>query len=85
MIACDAQQIGYLVKPVNLLELAANIDAIASRLTRTAADSSWIACCVVPYLPQTVACWCWFVKDWQLSSGNCLQLTTHEFMFLQQP
>lgn len=76
----------YLVKPVNLLELAANIDATASRLApRTAVDpaGSLIAATISV---AKAACWVLAMKDWVLSSpqGKCLQLTTHEFMFLQQ-
>ena len=76
----------YLVKPVNLLELAANIDATASRLApRTAVDPvGALAAVSVP--ASAAACWVLAMKDWVLSSpqGKCLQLTTHEFMFLQQ-
>lgn len=76
----------YLVKPVNLLELAANIDATASRLApRTAVDPvGSLAAVSVP--ASAAACWVLAMKDWVLSSpqGKCLQLTTHEFMFLQQ-
>lgn len=76
----------YLVKPVNLLELAANIDATASRLApRTAVDPvGSLAAVAVP--ASAAACWVLAMKDWVLSSpqGKCLQLTTHEFMFLQQ-
>ncbi len=76
----------YLVKPVNLLELAANIDATASRLApRTAADLAGShAAAVVP--AANAGCWVLDMKDWVLSSpeGKCLQLTTHEFLFLQQ-
>lgn len=74
----------YLVKPVNLLELAANIDATASRLApRAAAGPNASQGAVPSALP---VCWVLAIKDWVLSSpqGNCLQLTTHEFMFLQQ-
>ena len=76
----------YLVKPVNLLELAANIDATASRLaTRTAVDPAGsLVAATIPV--AKAACWVLAMKDWVLSSpqGKCLQLTTHEFMFLQQ-
>ncbi|WP_395452881.1 response regulator transcription factor [Acidovorax delafieldii] len=76
----------YLVKPVNLLELAANIDATASRLApRTAVDTA--GSLVAPTIPvPKAACWVLAMKDWVLSSpqGKCLPLTTHEFMFLQQ-
>jgi len=76
----------YLVKPVNLLELAANIDATASRLApRTAVDPAGsLVAAAIPV--AKAACWVLAMKDWVLSSpqGKCLQLTTHEFMFLQQ-
>lgn len=76
----------YLVKPVNLLELAANIDATASRLApRTAVDPAGsLIAATIPV--AKAACWVLAMKDWVLSSpqGKCLQLTTHEFMFLQQ-
>ena len=76
----------YLVKPVNLLELAANIDATASRLApRTAVDPAGsLVAATIPV--AKAACWVLAMKDWVLSSpqGKCLQLTTHEFMFLQQ-
>ena len=76
----------YLVKPVNLLELAANIDATASRLPpRAAADSAGSLGTVAVSAAQP-AYWVLAMKDWVLSSpqSKCLQLTTHEFMFLQQ-
>lgn len=66
----------YLVKPVNLLELAANIDATAHRLT--------------PRAQATVtvqrAAWALLLEDWVIASpqGQRLPLTTHEFIFLQQ-
>ncbi len=75
----------YLVKPVNLLELAANIDAVANRLAlstmpgtdgesqRQNRGDKW-------------ELWSLAVKDWVLTSpqGKALHLTTHEFMFLQR-
>ena len=76
----------YLVKPVNLLELAANIDATASRLAPRAAVDPVGSLAAVAVPASTAACWVLAMKDWVLSSprGKCLQLTTHEFMFLQQ-
>lgn len=76
----------YLVKPVNLLELAANIDATASRLVPRAAADSLGSLGTVAVSAAQPACWVLAMKDWVLSSpqGKCLQLTTHEFMFLQQ-
>lgn len=74
----------YLVKPVNLLELAANIDATASRLLpRSAAPDLAVASVQVT---EPAAAWVLAMKDWVLCSpqGSSLALTTHEFMFLQQ-
>lgn len=78
----------YLVKPVNLMELAANIDATANRLLPkglglAGGDMSGAAMVQQPSVQPT---WVLAVKDWVLSSpqGKCLQLTIHEFMFLQQ-
>lgn len=76
----------YLVKPVNLLELAANIDATASRLqprgSANAAAASSSAEAPVQAPPRT---WSLALKDWVLSSpeGRSLPLTTHEFLFVQ--
>jgi DNA-binding response OmpR family regulator len=74
----------YLVKPVNLLELAANIDATASRLTPRGPSADLPAASPVIAVPS--AAWVLALKDWVLSSpqGGSLSLTTHEFMFLQQ-
>lgn len=73
----------YLVKPVNLLELVANIDAAGHRLSlgRGAAAQAPAA---VPALPA--AAWTLSVTDWTLSSpqGEAMPLTTHEYLFLQQ-
>lgn len=72
----------YLVKPVNLLELAANIDATASRLHRpaVAAGGSLVGAATGAPRPWTLA-----LKDWALCSpaGRSLTLTTHEFLFVQ--
>lgn len=74
----------YLVKPVNLWELAANIDATASRLAPRAAASGQEVPTHVHSAPA--AAWVLAVKDWTLISpqGKQLKLTTHEFMFFQQ-
>lgn len=75
----------YFVKPVNLLELAANIDATASRLTPSAAATAGDQGTAV--VAATVApSWVLAAKDWVLTSpqGKGLQLTTHELMFVQQ-
>ena len=75
----------YFVKPVNLLELAANIEATASRLTPTAAVlGGGEASIVVNAVPA--AAWVLAAKDWVLTSpqGKSMPLTTHELIFLQQ-
>ncbi|PJI99003.1 DNA-binding response OmpR family regulator [Acidovorax sp. 69] len=76
----------YLVKPVNLLELAANIDATASRLLPRGSVGTDMPLPTIPLPAAQPACWVLAIKEWVLSSpqGRCLQLTTHEFMFLQQ-
>lgn len=75
----------YFVKPVNLLELAANIDATASRLLPTAAAMVGGQTAAVPSAAPA-ASWVLAAKDWALTSpqGKCLRLTTHELMFMQQ-
>lgn len=75
----------YFVKPVNLLELAANIDATASRLLPTAAAMVGGQTAAVPSA-MPAASWVLAAKDWALTSpqGKCLRLTTHELMFMQQ-
>ncbi len=75
----------YFVKPVNLLELAANIDATASRLLPTAAAMVGGQTAAVPSAVPA-ASWVLAAKDWALTSpqGKCLRLTTHELMFMQQ-
>lgn len=67
----------YLVKPVNLLELAANIDAIANRLALSA---------LTPAGGEAGRYWCLAMQDWVLTSpqGQALHLTTHEFALLHQ-
>lgn len=71
----------YLVKPVNLLELAANIEATAIRLEPKSEHRGSVPQPLFAELPWVLA-----VKDWVLASpkGQSLQLTTLEFMFLQQ-
>lgn len=74
----------YLVKPVNLLELAANIDAVANRLALKAAPApggdSPRSGANQPREPWRLA-----LQDWVLSSpqGKALHLTTHELVLLQ--
>lgn len=81
----------YLVKPVNLLELAANIDAVGKRLnltkarpqlelphqTRRTVDSKTDTGDVSAY-------WSLSVQDWYLKSpeGDMLKLTAREFAVL---
>ncbi|MGI9132847.1 MAG: response regulator transcription factor [Rhodoferax sp.] len=69
----------YLVKPVNLLELAANVDAVATRLAAASGAA------LRPAAADLAAPWQLAVKDWVLRSpqGQALTLTTHEFVFLQ--
>ena len=75
----------YFVKPVNLLELVANIDATASRLVPTAMATPGAPAAPVPHAGGA-ASWVLTAKDWVLTSpqGKSLQLTTHELMFVQQ-
>lgn len=70
----------YLVKPVNLLELVANIDAAGHRLALARGTAA------APAAPPPTAAWTLSVTDWTLTSpqGEALALTTHEFQFLQQ-
>lgn len=71
----------YLVKPVNLVELAANIDAAASRLVPESPATA-----APPAQPGVAAAWSLALRDWVLASpqGRALPLTTHEFLFLRQ-
>lgn len=70
----------YLTKPANLLELAANIDAIGNRLawTHTAAEHREAPA------PSHQGHWSLAIQDWEISSpnGKVLHLTTHEFALL---
>ena len=74
----------YLVKPVNLLELVANIDAAGHRLALARGSAAAPAPAPVPVPPA--AAWTLSVTDWTLTSpqGEAMPLTTHEFQFLQQ-
>ena len=73
----------YLVKPVSLLELAANIDAVGNRLALNATTTSGGE-------PNRRSMdlpgghWDLALQDWVLRSpqGKSLQLTTHEFALL---
>ncbi len=75
----------YLVKPVNLMELAANIDAVASRLALAHHQP-------VLELPRQATLtrretddhsdhWCLSIQDWVLCApgGKSMQLTAREF------
>lgn len=72
----------YLVKPVNLMELAANIDAVAKRLVLQATRP-------LLELPRQAAepaagHWRLTIQDWHLSApnGETLKLTSREFVLL---
>ena len=68
----------YLIKPVNLLELAANIDAVGKRLALHLDEA--------PLHPAETpqSQWVLAMQDWHLRSpqGMVLHLTTHEFALL---
>jgi DNA-binding response OmpR family regulator len=61
----------YLIKPVSLLELAANIDAVGKRLVQRPPEPA-------------PGHWDLATQDWKLRSpqGRVLHLTTHEFVLL---
>jgi DNA-binding response OmpR family regulator len=65
----------YLVKPVNLTELVANIDAVAHRQSLATMPSS----------PKPTSVWHLASKSWTLTSpgGAVLALTDREFRLLQ--
>lgn len=72
----------YLVKPVNLMELAANIDAVAKRLGLSAVKP-------LLELPRqasepTAGLWRLAIQDWLLTApnGETLKLTSREFVLL---
>lgn len=74
----------YLVKPINLMELAANIDAVAKRLGLLAPKPAF-------ELPrQTTAAssshWCLSIQDWLLTApqGDTLKLTSREFFLVHK-
>lgn len=74
----------YLVKPVNLMELAANVDAVAKRLPLQQAGPTRAAAGSPAAAPLPAAQWSLAVQDWELCSpsGALLHLTTHEFALL---
>ena len=72
----------YLIKPVSLLELAANIDAVAKRLAvHTTPVADHVARAPTDPTPGQ---WELATQDWHLRSpqGKVLHLTTHEFALL---
>lgn len=73
----------YLIKPVNLLELAANIDAVGNRLALNSASSS-NGEATRQSAESHRGHWSLAIQDWELSSprGKVLHLTTHEFALL---
>ena len=73
----------YLIKPVNLLELAANIDAVGKRLVLHTTASS-MAEPGTSVTEPTPGHWNLATKDWVLTApgGSTLHLTTHEFTLL---
>ena len=79
----------YLVKPVNLLELMANIDAAAHRLAlgrlQTADTPAPDAASVHTAAPDAPLQWRLSVTHWTLScpGQQSIALTTHEYLFLQ--
>ena len=77
----------YLVKPVNLLELVANIDAAAHRLAlaRTPAAEPPAADSASAVAETGQAPWRLSVTHWTLScpARQSIALTTHEYLFLQ--
>ena len=73
----------YLVKPVNLVELKANIDAVIGKLQLPLAPPA-------PELPQQTpepdaGAWRLDTHSWQLAApgGQQLKLTAHEFAFMR--
>jgi DNA-binding response OmpR family regulator len=71
----------YLIKPVNLLELAANIDAVGKRLVLHSEASAQP---ITTVKENSSAHWHLATKDWVLTApgGSLLHLTTHEFTLL---
>jgi DNA-binding response OmpR family regulator len=69
----------YLVKPVNLAELAANIDAVAKRLTLSSTRSTLEL--PRPVLDHSASQWSLNLQSWLLTApnGQSLQLTAREF------
>jgi DNA-binding response OmpR family regulator len=74
----------YLVKPVNLAELAANIDAVGKRLALPIARPTMEL--PRPVLDNTTSQWSVNLQSWLLTSpsGQTLQLTAREFALLHR-
>jgi DNA-binding response OmpR family regulator len=74
----------YLVKPVNLAELVANIDAVAKRLVLSAARP--ILELPRPVLDHNTSQWRLNLQSWLLASpsGQTMQLTAREFALLHR-
>ena len=74
----------YLVKPVNLAELAANIDAVVKRLTHPSARPTLEL--PRPVLDHSTNQWQLNLQSWLLTAptGQTLQLTAREFALLHR-
>ena len=74
----------YLIKPVNLMELAANVDAVAKRLALQVAVGAGLDAPRAAPAEAPGGHWCLATQDWALHapSGTVLHLTTHEFALL---
>jgi len=74
----------YLVKPVNLAELAANIDAVTKRLASS--DARPALELPRPVLSQSDSQWQLNLQSWRLTapSGKTLLLTAREFSLLHR-
>lgn len=74
----------YLVKPINLAELAANIDAVGKRLALPSARPAMVL--PRPVLEHTASPWRLNLQNWLLSAPNdqTLQLTAREFALLHR-
>lgn len=78
----------YLVKPVNLAELAANIEALARRHRASAIGQVTPQATValpLPDSPRPLGEWLLDPRGWSLlaPSGHALALTSREFLFLR--
>lgn len=76
----------YLVKPVNLLELAANINAAGHRLALSRAKAPEASAAgPAPVAAEQAEPWRLSLAQWTLTcpAGQSIALTTHEHLFLQ--